>query len=116
MAGTVGVDETSSREFVTTTASALTDRGRRAHATATQAQPSGARGRGVRASKDDPRSVAIGAGGASGRQCDITPITMSARLSGATEKPGIDSETGAVKGLTPHAVSVCDPLVLHPPH
>ena len=45
MAATVGVDETSSREFVTTTASTLTDRGRRAHAAATQAQPSGARAR-----------------------------------------------------------------------
>ena len=45
MAATVGVDETSSRELVTITASALTDRGRRAHAAATQAQPSGARAR-----------------------------------------------------------------------
>ena len=43
MADTVGVDETSSRELVTITASALTDRGRRAHAAATQAQPSRAR-------------------------------------------------------------------------
>jgi len=52
MADTVGVDETSSRKLVTITASALTDRGRRAHAAATQAQPSGARVRG-KASKDD---------------------------------------------------------------
>ena len=59
MAAAVGVDETSSRKLVTITASALTDRGRRAHAAATQAQPSGARGWGVRASKDDQPTVAI---------------------------------------------------------
>ena len=40
---------------------------------------------------------------------------MSARLSDATEKPGIDSETGAGKGLTPHAASVCLPMVQHLP-
>ena len=43
-------------------------------------------------------------------------ITMSARLSDATEKPGIDSETGAGKGLTPQTAPVLDPMDQAPLH